>query len=449
MMFDFIEGAVFSWGKTKSGQPRVYRVLHVTRQPIEERKVVFIEIPQTAFCRGRESKRNYFVRGFRSARLRDLKGLAAEEIINAALPPQPPTRWTWSDEQIVEACKPERRILVEQTGAWTSPDLLKRDTKWRLIEPLVADAASGGLETWLSLAARVAVRASEFGIGAVQARDALHRFYAFGSIKNTLLPNTPDSGRKGESRYGKNGVRLGRPNAAAVVGNLEQQGKICDAQDRQNLQDGYAMYVRPGSSVGEAFIATSAAFYSEGLVKKHGMWVPQLLPARSRPTEREFRYHGPKGGDRHEAVRRLMGEGDWAKNHRGLTGSARDGIPLIGQVSSLDASPIDVNLTAAFDRLCPIGVGRGLFVREAFLGLYLGWHIAIGGLGADAAKLAMLRAATDKAPLLKRLGLEDLPEEDFPFLFSTRFMSDNGELRSSDGIESSVEQLGASIEFVR
>lgn len=448
-MFDFVEGAVFSWEKTKSGQPRVYRVLHVTRQPIEDKQVVFIEIPQTAFCRGRESKRNYFVRGFRSANLRDLKGLAAAETVNAALPPQPPARWTWSDAQIMEACKPKRRVFVEQTGAWTSPDLLKRDTKWRLLEPLVSEAASGDLAIWLSLDAKVVARAREFGVGAVQARDALHRFYAFGSIKNTLLPNTPDSGRKGESRYSKKGVRLGRPNAAASAGKVEEQGKICDAQDRQNLQDGYAMYVRPGCSVGEAFIATSAAFYSEGMVKKHGMWVPQLLPARSRPTEREFRYHGPKGGDRHEAVRRLMGEGDWAKNHRGLIGSARDGIPSIGQVSSLDASPIDVNLTATFDRLCPIGVGRGLFVREAFLGLYLGWHIAIGGLGTDAAKLAILRASTGKAPLLKRLGLEDLPADDFPFLFSTRFMSDNGELRSSDGIGSCVEQLGACIEFVR
>lgn len=448
-MFAFVEGAVFSWEKTKSGQPRVYRVLYVSRQPFEDRRVIFIEIPQTAFSRGKESKRNYFVCGFRSANLRDLTGLVVEEIIKEALPPQPPARWTWSNQQILEACKPRRRVFVEQPGVWTSPDLLKRDTKWRLIEPLVSEAASGDLATWLSLDVRVVARASDFGIGAVQARDALHRFYAFGGIKNTLLPNTPDSGRKGESRYGKNGVRLGRPNAAAAVGNFEQQGKVCDTQDRQNLQDGYAMYVRPGCNVGEAFIATSAVFYSEGLVKKHGLWVPQLLPAKSRPTEREFRYHGPKGGDKHEAVRRLMGEGDWAKNHRGLIGSARDGIPVIGLVSSLDASPIDVNLTAAFDRLCPIGVGRGLFVREAFLGLYLGWHIAIGGLGTDAAKLAMLRAATDKGALLRRLGLEDLPEEDFPFLFSTRFMSDNGELRSSDGIGSCVEQLGACIEFVR
>lgn len=446
-MFEFVEGAVFSW--KKAGKLPVYRVLYVSRQLIDYTKVIFIEIPQTAFSRGKESKRNYFVRGFCCAQLRDLNGLAAAGTIKDAHPPEPPARWAWSDDQILAACKPKRRVFDDQIGAWTSPDLLKRDIKWRLLEPVVSEAASGDLATWLGLDMRVVARASEFGICATQARDALHRFYAFGGIKNTLLPNTPDSGGKGESRYGKNGVRLGRPNAAAMVGNVEQQGKVCDALDRQNLQDGYAMYVRPGCNVCEAFIATSAVFYSDGLVKKHGFWVPQLLPAKLRPTEREFRYHGPKGGDRHEAVRRLMGEGDWAKSHRGLIGSARDGIPMIGQVSSLDASPIDVNLTAAFDRLCPIGVGRGLFVREAFLGLYLGWHIAIGGLGTDAAKLAMLRAATDKAQLLRRLGLEDLLTEDFPFLFSIRFISDNGELRTIDGIGSCVEQLGASIEFVR
>ena len=144
-----------------------------------------------------------------------------------------------------------------------------------------------------------------------------------------------------------------------------------------------------------------------------------------------------------------MGEGEWAKNYRSLIGSARSGIPAIGLVSSLDASPIDVNLTAISDRLCPVGVGRGLFVREAWLGLYLGWRIAIGGLGTEAAKLAILRAATEKSALLKRLDLGNLPLEDFVALFSTRYLSDNGELRSVDGIESCVDQLTSSIEFVK
>lgn len=449
-MFAFVEGAVFSWGQTRSGQPRIYRVLHVIRQPAGSERVVFIEIPQTALSRGKNSKPNYFVRGFRHAYLRDLESLAAdEETIKAACSPPAPVRWAWDDEQIVRVCKIKRRIYLKQSGTWTTPDLMKRDAKWQLIEPLVKLAESGSLDTWLSLDMLVAARAPEFGIGPIQARDALHRFYCFGSIKNTLLPNTPDSGQKGVERYGREGVRLGRPNAALSVGRGDLQGKICDAQDRENLQDGYAMYVRPGCSVGEAFIATSAAFYSEKLIQKHGMWAPQLLHARLRPTEPEFRYHGPKSGDQYGAVRRQMGEGEWAKNFRGLVGSARDGIPAIGLVSSLDASPIDVNLTATFDRLCPIGVARGLFVREAFLGIYLGWHIAIGGVGTNAAKLAMLRAATDKAGLLKRLGLKDLPVDDFPYLLSTKFLSDNGELRSLDGIESCVEQLGARIEFIR
>lgn len=448
-MVAFVAGTIFSWGTTRSGGKRIYRVLDVIRRPVGREQVIFIEIPQMAFSRGKNSKSNYFVRSFQHSYLHDLESLAAIDAIQVATPPPAPVRWAWDDKQIVNACKVKRRVFLNDTNTWTTPDLMKRDAKWRLIEPLIKQAESGSLETWLSLDRQVIALAPKFGIGPIQARDALHRFYCFGGIKNTLLPNTPDSGQKGAARYGKEGVRLGRPNGATAVGKTEHRGKICNAQDRENLQDGYALYVRPGCSVHEAFIATSAAFYSEKQVQKHGMWVPALLPAELRPTEPEFRYHGPKGGDRYGAVRRQMGEGEWAKNYRGLVGSARDGISDIGRVSSLDASPIDVNLTASFNRLCPIGVGRGLFVREAFLGIYLGWHIAIGGLGTDAAKLAILRAATDKAALLKRLGLEELPTDDFPFLFSSKYLSDNGELRSIDGISSIVDQLGSCIEFIR
>jgi hypothetical protein len=426
-----------------------HRVLQVL--PDQDR-VVFIPIPNGPCKKTRGVQSSYYARGFLTEKLTTLKHWKAENLIEKAQAPVPPARWSWTDKQIADACPAKKRIWIEgllgRDGKWTSPDLIKRDRKWDLISPLIELAESGGVPDLSHLDALVEARAKEADVSPGQAYDALHRFYAFGSIKNTLLPNTQKCGAPGRPRFGKNGVRLGRKNAAAAAGNLELAGKICDEEDRENLQDGWEMFVRPGVPVEDAFLATSATFYSAGHTIEHGMRVPNLLLANQRPTVREFQTHGPKSDDRYAAVRRQMGEAEWARNYRLLTGSAQSGIPTIGQVGSLDASPIDVNLNAIFDRLCPVGVGRGLFVRDARFGLWCGWHIAIGGIGTADAKLAILRAATDKTALLKRFNLEDLPPDDFPGLFFSKYLSDNGELRSMDGMESCVDQLASRIEFI-
>ena len=448
-----VEGGVFTFKKPDRKHDGHYRILQIVpdNDRSDDYRVVFIPIPTAPRKRKRSRQANYYARGFLVERLSDMQNWMNDGLIVESLAPTCPPRWAATDAQIIEACPPKRRVLIVQDNreTWTTAAIVTRDRKWDLIRPLVELALTGGVPDVSYLDAKSEERAKACGISSGQLRDALHRFYGGGLIKNALLPNTQNCGAPNQPRYGKKGVRLGRPNAAAAAGNTDLAGKISDQKDRQNLQDGYALYVRPGTTVHEAFIATSATFYSTETVQKHGMLVPLLLPANQRPTEREFADHGPKGGTGHGAARRMMGEGEWAKSYRSHIGSATSGISAIGQVSSLDASPIDVNLTAIFGRLYPVGVGRGLFVREAWLGLYLGWRIVIGGLGADDAKLAILRAATDKSPLLKRLDLEDLSSEDFVALFSRRYLSDNGELRCIAGIESCVDQLTSSIEFIR
>lgn len=452
-MTEIKEGLVFAATKTDLTMPGPYRVLQVI--PEEDgldHRVVLIPVPTGPRRSGKQKQASYYARGFLVEKLSTLDQWVDAKLFKKTDAPPSPARWALTDQQIVDACSAKKRIWVEDTkegkGRWTTSSLAARDRKWDLIRPLVELGNAGGVRDLSCLDAKVEARAKEAGVSPGQVFDALHRFYAFGSVKNTLLPATHNCGSPGTPRFGKNGKRLGRKNAAAAVGNIEMAGKISDETDRQNIHDGYAMYVRPGTSVPEAFTAFSATFYSSGSELKHGMRVPILLPANQRPTEREFRFHGPQGGDRYGAARRQLGEGEWARDYRPLIGSARDGIPSIGQVSTLDASPTDVNTNAIFDRLCPVGVSRGLFVREARIGLWLGWHVAIGGIGTDAAKLGILRAVTDKSDVLKRLDLEDLPSEDFVGLLSTKYLSDNGELRSIDGIKSCVDQLTSGIEFI-
>lgn len=394
-------------------------------------------------------QKNYYALGFRSRRLSSIREMLSGNLVGKTTI-ELPALWHLADADIEKlGIRGAKRGAVE--GEWGSSELRKREAKWALIEPLVPQAYGGSgtkPPNLTCLDGLVHARATETGKSQGQIFDALHRYFAFGCGKNSLLPNTlGHCGAPGIHRVAKKNKKLGRPNALVKSGDDSRAGLILTEEDIQNLQDGYSMYVRPGTNVPQAFRMTTAAFYRSGHKTEHGKLVPILLPAHERPTLQNFRTHGPRAEGATHASRRLMGTGEWARNWRPLVSTSLSGVVTMGQVGSLDASPTDVNLVACYDPLQPIGVGRGLFVRDVFSGLYLGWTISMEAMGTEDAKLAILRAATDKAPILARYGI-DLPSEDFPSIFFSKYLSDNGELRSNDGIDSTVKKLSSRIIFV-
>lgn len=429
-------------------QPGLHRVIEVNGDPDDEScLLVVIQIPEQPPPRQFGKKQaSYYTRGFKRVRLAVVRQLLEDNVATEASAPAAPPWWSKSDEDFLHECPKDR--WIRQGDSWIAPEVNKRETKWTWIEPLIAQYEGKEVQSVAELDAIVPARAAELKLKPNQVYDALHRYFAFGEIKDALLPNTPLSGGKGQERYGKNGVRLGAPNAAAKAGNLELAGKICDEQDRQNMRDGYQMFVRRGVPKNDSFLAFSSTFYSDGYKVENGYRLPLLLPAHQRPTEREFFDHGPEKQDRYAMLRRMFGEGEWAKDFRSLIGTAQDGVHSIGQVGSIDASPIDVNLVSCFDWQVPIGVPRGLFVRDAKLGLWCGAHNVIGGPGTEDALLTILRAALSKEKVLRRLGLDEIHPDDFADFLFIRLLSDNGELRAIKGIETCAKKIRTNIEFV-
>ncbi len=415
-----------------------YRVVQVFRSDDE---VVLIEIPiRDGISEGTsedETSRYYYAKGFLIARLSKLE----ESTLLQETALTWPALWNFPDNEI-------RKLYPARKGKTDSSVLLARERKMELIRPILPVYELASASGYQKLETAASAHAKAKGVSNRIVLDALHRYYAFGWIENALMLNTTRCGCPGAPRIALKGKKHGRRNAAAAVGNFAMQGKILTEDDRKNLRDGWAMYVRPGTTVRDGFHATTATFYSTGYEMKNGVYVPILLDAHLRPTEREFRFQGPKGTE-DAAARRLMGEGEWLKNRRELVGNARSGVVAFGQVGSIDASPIDVNLVACFDRMRPIGVGRGIFVTDGWQGPIVGWHTAIGGIGTDDANMAILNAALGKEDMLQQYGLENLPPEDFPSAFFLKLLSDNGELRAIAGIDASVKKLGGGIEFIR
>ncbi|PJJ20012.1 hypothetical protein CLU90_3244 [Janthinobacterium sp. 67] len=437
-------GLVLAGTSDNSPLPGLHRVLEVASYLDQ---VTLIPIPSIGRDMPGKKQKSYYAKGFFLRKLSHLKFWLETDAIKPTTLVLP-NHWHLDDEDFRRLWPPCDDPAVAPEDRHRSTLELRRDRKWTLIAPLIPAGAGIRPPNLACLDSLVRARAREAGVSAGQVFDALHRYYAFGCIKNALIPNNVGrSGAPAVPRRGKNQVKLGRKNTAVKAGDTEKAGLILTDQDVLNIQDGYISFVRPGTTVRQAFLSMTGTYYSTGHVLQQGLLTPVLLDAHLRPTEDNFRYHGPKAPDATGAARRLMGEGKWARDYRYLAGTVRDGIVAIGQVGSLDASPVDVNFVACGDPRQPIGVGRGLFVRDAWLGLYLGWHIGMGGLGTDDAKMAILRAATDKTSMLERYDL-DLSPEDFPSLFFTKYLSDNGELRSKGGITTMVDDLASRIEFI-
>jgi hypothetical protein len=160
----------------------LHRVLEIRKRI---NSATLIPIPIQPRQSPEAQQKNYYAKGFIVARLTELEHwLETRQIQRTEV--NVPAHWLMSDAQL-------RTMLSRgRNKDETPPALARRDTNWKLIEPLVpAPAGSGKPQHNLTcLDALVKGRAKDAKVSAGKVFDALHRFYAYGCIVNALLPQT-------------------------------------------------------------------------------------------------------------------------------------------------------------------------------------------------------------------------------------------------------------------
>jgi hypothetical protein len=246
------EGDVLVGIESKGPLGGLQRVVQVIRKLD---RAVLIPIPSPRHS-SHAKQANYYAKGFHTEKLSQLRLLLETKAIRKtelALP----HHWYMSDAELRKLSPPTGLKKVPLEERHLSPLERKRNFKYMLIAPLIAIAEKTvptKLPDLSCLDALVKERAREVGVSAGQVFDALHRYYAFGSVLNALLPN--NAGRSGapeRKRRAKNGVKLGRKNAAVKAGRTDQAGLVLTDQDVENMQDGYSAFVRPGTTIRDAF----------------------------------------------------------------------------------------------------------------------------------------------------------------------------------------------------
>jgi putative transposase len=365
--------------------------------------------------------------------LRDL--MSKQEILPAQWTPNPLSLLT--DDEIGKRF-PSRNL--EQP----SYPLAYRAFWWSVIEPITlqAPAIFSGKYTLGSL---IAQRADELKISRQRIYLILYRFWAQGSTKSALLPDTPKCGARGMSRAGKD-VRFGRRNLAAQISQSENTNYPLLAQvDIDRIQFGWRTYVRVNVPIRDAYIKTLQLFYVKEWEQRGHQLLPNLKDSTERPSEKQFQYHGERQDPSERAYRKHLSDKEWALNHRALSGKKRVGLQRIGAVGQADAATNDVHLVSVFDRTKVVGPCSHLLIVDEFTGLIVGFYVG-WSVDSEAVKLATLHAASSKVDFCARYGIF-IEEDDFPKAVFGVLRVDRGEF-NSEAVRQAFENIHSSLEYV-
>lgn len=347
----------------------------------------------------------------------------------------PPAIFMLSDDEI-------RARYSNEDGL--CPIIDRRNRRYAILERLIESHATGeilerGLATfWVKEQSKLTKRSR------AKLYDDLHSYWAGNFSKNALIPDYWRSGAAGKER--KQRTKLGRPNAKAKADINANRGYFLSDEDKEKLSYGWRYFLGQGRTRSQAYLETMGIFYSERWEVQNGIQTPILLHSDLRPTPAQFERWGPAGDPRLTASRIQLGEIDWSKKYRGISGSARDGLTAIGMQAVCDTTTNDAYLKSVTSRLKTVGPVNRLLITESRSNLIIGLHCGFDAPSARTFLLAVAHGASSKVDFCARFGVT-ITEDEWPACAARTYLGDNGEYRNELSRQA-LDQFGASIDNI-
>lgn len=277
-----------------------------------------------------------------------------------------------------------------------------RDKKWNIISPIVnqEDSILPFLpgELWPLITAR----AIEVGVQRRQILRLVYRYWVNGQIKNALLKNYVNVGKS--ARIYLPHKRPGpKPNYQGV---LSAQHKLLDASDIKCIKIGYSLFVNDEkASRRDAYDKMLSMFYKEKDLSKQPENIGKLLPDSEIPSLRQFISQGKKFYDEVATERGRMGEKNWLKDRRPLTGTVRDNLRGPCHQFEIDSTVADIYLVNSYNRHMLIGRPIIYVVIDSYSGMIVGVYVGLEGPSWNGARQALFNAFTPKKEFCELNGV--------------------------------------------
>lgn len=359
--------------------------------------------------------------------------------------------------QVLEAqCRfPDPKLVLAQEGppegdqALTDEELARKYTgrnekpakalqlrieRWAMLEPLVMADDAELLFAPEILNQRLKARANELAEGSVaqttmfrQLQQLIYCYWAGNSMRRALTPNLGNCGGRGQSRQAKK--PLGRPPLGADLDDPTTLSYVLTEHDKDIIDYCWRHFFIRKKTLMQACRRMWEVFYSYEVRQADGTVRNEWQPKHLRPSAMQFKTWGEKRNPDAAGWKRQFPATTLARIDRHLKSSANDGVVAVGQRAAVDSSPPDMEFVSLVDRLKRIGGANRILVVDMAHGYIPGLYFGLDAPSAKTVMLAFLDAMSEKRDLLKFLGLDDIPPEDWiPITFSSA-ISDNTDLR--------------------
>lgn len=405
---------------------RPYRVLAIDE---ESDSIWLIAIP------GRKSR---YVEGPERFSLEDIKNdVAAGALVSATVPL--PGLWQLSDADYVNEAPTDREKELRQKR------IEERDRRWKVVEAIVGGHTAQSLAPIATmLREEVKSQATAHKRSVPTIYSWLHRYWAGGECINSLIPNWSKCGGSGLRKV-QTGQRLGRKSRAFIRGAVESEGYILKEGDPERLALGYSL-VKPRVTVRDAYLRTSAAFWSDTRQNDQGEIECVLREPHVRPTQVQFEYWG---GKIHGSPlrRRMLGVDGWNTSTLAVAGSAQDQVHAVGQMAMIDSTSTDVYLTSVYSRSKVLPPMHRTIVKDVRSTLLIGFYVGWEAPSYETCMQAILCSADSKVELYAKFGIA-IDEDVFPGMLHRLYLADQGEMKSAAMLEAE-KNFRFGIEFAK
>lgn len=301
---------------------------------------------------------------------------------------------------------PEWMLLHD--GAYTPAERRTRDRRWEMIRPIVRNHLDefllGSYGEHL-----VADRARAFDRSRITVYRTLNRYFRYGQIINSLLPDYRKCGR---GSPGKDAKKVGaRPQDGSV-------GRNVTDEDRENIKPIVKRHIATGKyTVRAAFELVFNAKHQQSkraTKSPEGETKTKLKPVDEMITEGQFRrvVNGVFAEMGITSTHIGRSKAEYAKDFGARSGDAmRPEGP--GHVFQLDSTPADIEVASQFHVESSVLVGRPTIyqVIDAYSTVTVGIYVCLGDASWGNARLAVYTAIRKKdKDYYDELGME-MPDE--------------------------------------
>lgn len=273
--------------------------------------------------------------------------------------------------------------------------------------------------------------------------QVLYRFLANKNSELSVIPLRFHCGGPNKKRAGK-GYALGRRTNEVRKKNGKNTNFKLTQKWLQRISDTYQETIARGVTSGDAYSTFLNLYCIVSAERINRDTKIKYLPIGSRPSKSQFLQHGPDGDPEQELWRKQLVEQEYEKNYRPLDGHTEPVTLRTGVSAHVDASSNDRYLVSVFDAAQTIGTARFIPVVDQDIGYIWGFYSGFR-VNKEAARLAILDAATDKVAKCARYGITIEPGEWYSHV-AAEYVADRGEF-NCDPVRDSLDLLNASIEY--